>query len=67
MLRFLIAILVMITLLSNLNGVNGNDFYKCLHQCYEKRNPYYAKECFVNNTHIECKQLLNECLKECRA
>ncbi|EAL66638.1 hypothetical protein DDB_G0281753 [Dictyostelium discoideum AX4] len=68
MLRFLIAIIVMITLLSNLNTVNGNNFpnfFECYNKCTIKKDPNYSKNCLTVFPEEHCATLLRECAKEC--
>ncbi|KAM9959389.1 hypothetical protein ACTFIR_000464 [Dictyostelium discoideum] len=65
MLRFLLAILVMITLLSNLNAVNGIPFHECMDKCYIRKDPDYSKNCLKLFPEIKCVYTINYCIKEC--
>ncbi|EAL70521.1 hypothetical protein DDB_G0273241 [Dictyostelium discoideum AX4] len=63
MLKFLIAILVIISLLSNLNAVNGQ-LDACLTNCYKKTN--VRKECPKGRPFSQrCKEIMNKCNDQC--
>ncbi|EAL70615.1 hypothetical protein DDB_G0273111 [Dictyostelium discoideum AX4] len=64
MLKFLIAILVIFSLLSNLNAVNGKDI-TCFVDCINKE-PNFYKDCPKGALlNPKCRAVLKNCKDEC--
>ncbi|EAL66087.1 hypothetical protein DDB_G0282455 [Dictyostelium discoideum AX4] len=63
MLKFLIAILVIFSLLSNLNAVNA-DKYNCVSKC-AFADPNYYKLCAFGTNGKACREIEERCVKGC--